>query len=34
MTCQLEVERELAQPEELNQKQSLTINIDTPEGLD
>lgn len=34
MTCQLEVERELAQPEELNKKQSLTINLDTPEGLD
>ena len=34
MTCQLEVERELAQPEELNKKQSLTINVDTPEGLD
>ena len=34
MTCQLEVERELAQLEELNKKQSLTINVDTPEGLD
>jgi hypothetical protein len=34
MTCQLEVERELAQPEELNKKQRLIINVDTPEGLD
>lgn len=34
MTNQLEGERELTQPEELNHKQSLTINVDTPEGLD
>lgn len=34
MTYQLEGERELAQPEELNKEQSLIINVYTSEGLD
>ena len=34
MTNQLKIERELAQPEELNKEQSLFINLYTSEGLD